>query len=91
MSYTMSNLGANTFTITATRVGGPTRTVSINQAGVITKTGSLTAPAVGSRDYFRSMSNGDGWAALGVIYQTAPYNDYLMAHANWVAVNYWGL
>lgn len=38
-TYALSNLGAATFSITATRVGGPVGTVAINQAGVVTRTG----------------------------------------------------
>lgn len=39
-AYTLSNLAAGTFTITATRQGGSSSgTVTINQAGVVTKTG----------------------------------------------------
>ena len=38
-SYALSNLGAATFTITATRQGGPVGTVTINQAGTVGRTG----------------------------------------------------
>ena len=38
-NYVIGGLGANTFTLTANRQGGPVGSVSLNQAGVVTKTG----------------------------------------------------
>ncbi len=38
-TYVLSNLGAATFTCTATRAGGPVGTLAISQAGTITRTG----------------------------------------------------
>ncbi len=38
-AYTIGNLTANTYTITATRQGGPVGTVTINQAGTVGRTG----------------------------------------------------
>ena len=38
-TYALSNLGAATFTITATRAGGPVGTITINEAGTVGRTG----------------------------------------------------
>ncbi len=38
-TYALSNLGAATFTITATRQGGPVGTVTLNEAGTVGRTG----------------------------------------------------
>ncbi len=38
-TYALSNLGATTFTITATRQGGPVGTITLNEAGTVGRTG----------------------------------------------------